>query len=224
LQRGGFRRSGVSAASLSCLAEAASTLRNDEIHVWRVGYRPTLGRQPLLHVLAAYLGCDGSAVDLESEEHGRPRLAARFGHAIDFNWSHSGTDALIAIGRHVRPGVDVERMRPRPRLLEIARRYFEPAECSLLEELAGDERLAMFLGMWTAKEAVLKALGRGLAFGLDRVGIDTRDDVLALRRLDGNDVRSWQLQSLAVGPGVFAALAWQGEPRCVRTGLLAAID
>lgn len=207
---------------LQSLAEAAATLADQHIHVWRVAYRPALGRQPLLHVLAAYLDCAESAVVLESEEHGRPRLAAGAAHPLDFNWSHSGGDALIAIGRGVRLGVDVERLRPRPRLLEIARRYFGELEFSLLEQLPESDRLPAFLGIWTAKEAVLKALGRGIAFGLDRVGIAmTAGGTPTLRHLAESDVGTWQLRAPVFGPGLFSALAWKGEPRQIRTGMLA---
>lgn len=210
---------------LSNLQQAAIALRDDEVHVWHAGYRPSLGRQPLLQVLAAYLDCAESAVSLEIEEHGRPRLSARFDRTLDFNWSHSGDDALIAIGRNLRPGIDVERVRARPRLLEIARRYFEPAEFTMLEGLPESARLPAFLGMWTAKEAVLKALGRGIAFGLDRVVIEMEtEDVPTLRRLGDSDVSSWQLRSLPFGAGLCAALAWQGRSLHIRTGKLAARD
>lgn len=206
------------------LDAAAAALKDDEIHVWHVSaYSPSLGRQPLLHVLSAYLGQDKTAIQLESEEHGRPRLAAGYDSSLDFNWSHSGDHALIAVGRHVRPGVDVECVRPRQRLLEIARRYFDPVEVSLLERLAEGARLEAFLAMWTAKEAVLKALGRGIAFGLDRVGVDLEDGAPALRRLGDDDGGGWQLQGFSPAAGVLAALAWKGERRHVRTGRLAAM-
>lgn len=211
----------MSTSELGSLKSAAVALNDEDIHVWHVAYQPSSGRQPLLQVLAAYLDRAPSAIVLSSEEHGRPTLVTSGDQPLDFNWSHSGGDALIAIARHVRPGVDVERLRPRPRLLEIARRYFDPSEFALLERLPEHERLSVFLSLWTAKEAVLKALGRGLAFGLDRVGLNLAGDgAPALRHLAGSDVDSWQLQALSFDAELRAALAWQGEPRRVRTGML----
>lgn len=85
-------------------------------------------------------------------------------------------------------------------------------------------RDAAFLDLWTAKEAVLKALGRGLAFGLDRLSIASTADRLILQRLEGDDVEAWQLQRLAVDSTLVAALAWRGDARRIRLGTLASSD
>ena len=44
------------------LAKLAEHLRDDEIHVWRLDYRPQLRRAPLRTVLGAYLGIDAASV------------------------------------------------------------------------------------------------------------------------------------------------------------------
>src|SRR3546814_6405959 len=59
------------------------------------------------------------------------------------------------------PGIDLERQRPRARALEIAERYFSADEAAALAALPAADRSVAFLELWTAKEAVLKALGRG---------------------------------------------------------------
>lgn len=203
------------------LAKLAEGLRDDEIHVWRVHYDRQRGRDPLRRVLAAYLGTHESDVVLTDGEHGRPALAPALDVPLGFNWSHSGQHALIAIGKDITPGVDVERQRERPRALEIARRYFTREESDALAALPAERRDAAFLELWTAKEAVLKAIGRGIAFGLDRLNIVSDADVLALDRLDGEDVNEWQLRRLTFEPELLGAIAWRGEPRDVRCGLLA---
>ena len=35
-------------------------------------------------------------------------LAIGHDQSLGFNWSHSGDQALIAVGRHIMPGVDLE--------------------------------------------------------------------------------------------------------------------
>jgi 4'-phosphopantetheinyl transferase len=200
-------------------ADLAERLRDDEVHVWRLPYAPTDGRAPLLGLLGAYLGCSAGSLQLVSGEHGRPALAEA---SIDFNWSHSGAIAFAAVARGVAPGIDVERLRPRPRALALARRYFTPAEFAGLSALAPDRRDLAFLRLWTAKEAVLKALGRGLAFGLHRLDIEYSDDAPRLRALDGCDPAHWQLHALPTGTDCVATLAWRGEGRRVRLGSLAA--
>jgi 4'-phosphopantetheinyl transferase len=198
------------------LAKLAEHLRDDEVHVWHLGYRREQGRAPLRRVLAAYLGLDADA--------GRPALATGHDQSLGFNWSHSGDQALIAIGRHVMPGIDVEHRRERPRALEIAQRYFSADEAATLAALPAADRSAAFLELWTAKEAVLKALGRGLAFGLHRLNIASTGDQLSLLQLEDDDIRAWQLQRLAVDTTLLAALAWRGGARLIRLGTLASLD
>ncbi len=203
------------------LATLAEHLRDDEIHVWRLDYQPQQERVPLRAVLGAYLGIGGDQVALVIGEHGRPALADAHDQSLGFNWSHSGSHALIAIGRGVAPGIDLERLRERPRALEIARRYFSRDEAAALAALPAMARHAAFLDVWTAKEAVLKALGRGIAFGLDRLSVTRTGDQLILQRLEGDDVHAWQLQRLSVDASLVAALAWRGDARRIRLGTLA---
>lgn len=207
------------------LRDAAAQLGNDEIHVWQLHYQKEQGRAPLLAVLAAYLGIPADNVLLATGAHGRPALASTHGQSFDFNWSHSGDAALIAIARGIAPGVDLERVRSRPRALEIAQRYFSRDESAALADIPATERDAAFLALWTAKEAVLKALGRGIAFGLDRLSIsNSRTGALALLHLQGEDLHAWQLQRLALDEGWLGALAWRGGKRRIRLFVLADND
>lgn len=206
------------------LANVAEHLRDDEIHVWQLAYRHFLGRAPLRRVLAAYMDIAPAAVVLVDGEHGRPTLATGHRSTIGFNWSHSGEHALIAIGRHIAPGIDLEQRRERPRALEIARRYFSADEAAALASLPPAQRSAAFLELWTAKEAVLKALGRGLAFGLHRLSIANAGAQLSLRHFEGEDIHAWQLQRVALDASLLAALAWRGAARQVHLHRLASDD
>lgn len=184
-------------------------LDKDEVHVWHFACHRAQGRAPLLALLARYTGAEQTA--LVSGAHGRPRLAQ--GPAgLDFNWSHSGEVAVVALARGIVPGVDVEWVRPRPRAMDLARRFFHPQEAAALQALPAGERERAFLELWTAKEAVLKATGHGISFGLQRLRVG-RERALRLAWLDGDDAAAWQLQALELGAGCVAALAWRGGPR-----------
>jgi 4'-phosphopantetheinyl transferase len=202
-------------------ANVAEHLRDDEIHVWHLPYHRRRGRAPLRSLLAGYLGIDAHQLALAEGVHGRPALAGAQDPSLDFNWSHSGEHALIAIARSIRPGIDLECLRRRPRALDIARRYFSADEVAALSAVPEAGRSAAFLELWTAKEAVLKALGRGIAFGLERLSICRVDGQLALRRLDGDDAGAWQLHALRIDSSLVAALAWRGEQRRIRLWTLA---
>jgi 4'-phosphopantetheinyl transferase len=199
----------------------AARLDPEALHVWRLHYDPRRGRAPLRALLGAYLGVPGEAVELSPGAHGRPRLAGSPAGGLDFNWTHSGDCALVALARQIAPGIDVERRRARPRGLEIARRYFAPEEAAWLAEQPPEHLDEAFLALWTAKEAVLKALGRGLAFGMHRLAIGSGDEGLRLLRLEHDETARWQLQPLAVDPEHVAALAWRGAPRHVSQWVLA---
>lgn len=184
--------------------------------MWPVAYAPAHGRAPLRRVLARYLGRDEAELSLVDDLHGRPALDGD--PPLRFNWSHSGDRALIAVARDVQPGIDLEhRQRRRPRdVLALARRFFSIEEASALAELEQENRELAFLRMWTAKEALLKAHGRGLAFGLARVSVDVFGDAPALRGFAGEELANWQLRALDAGAEHVAALAWRGPSQRVR--------
>jgi 4'-phosphopantetheinyl transferase len=203
------------------VTKVAEHLRSDELHIWRMAYSHHQGRGSLRELLAAYLGCVADDVQLIESEHGKPELATAHASLLAFNWSHSGDQAVFTIGTDVQPGIDIERLRPRPRALEIAQRYFDEEESRALEGIDDEARNVAFLELWTAKEAVLKALGRGLAFGLHRLRIAMHSDRLHLRWLDDDDAQAWQLRRLALDAAHVGAIAWRGSPRVLRYWTLA---
>lgn len=187
-------------------------LADDAVHVWHFPYERAQGRAPLLALLARYLGDKADDVQLVAGEHGRPRLADASATMLDFNWSHCVDHAAVALARGLAPGIDIERLDARANALHLAQRYFHPAETAALAALPAEDRPRAFLELWTAKEAVLKALGRGLAFGLHRLRL-SRGPVPRLLALEGDDPAAWQLHRLALDDGHVATLAWRGGRR-----------
>jgi len=161
--------------------------------------------------LAREFGGDAGDYAFERDAHGRPQLQ---GAALDCNWSHSGEHLLVAAGNGLHVGADLESIRSRTNALAVARRFFAGEEIAWLESQANIEQAALernFLRLWCAKEAVLKAHGRGLAFGLHRLAFAQENGALSLRRCDAElgDVHDWNLREFAPVPGTLAALAWR---------------
>lgn len=193
-------------------------LADDDIHVWHTPWPGGTGEAHFAALVAAYAGPD--APDVIRGDQGKPRLPPPL-DGLGFSWSHSGDVAVLAIGRGPAGflvGVDVETVRPRARALELARRFFAAGEAAWLETLAEDRRVAGFLALWTAKEAVLKAHGGGLSYGLHRAAFTISDNGQALPlAFDGNlgPAEAWQVRPLALGEGRLGAVAWRGDKRRV---------
>lgn len=146
---------------------------------WQDRQARLLGRLLLrggLQRLGLANGLEGWACD----PSGRPRLS---GCEADFSISHANGLALCAVSATRRVGVDVERRAALD--LPSLRAAFGPGEWAEIQA-AADPALAL-LRLWTAKEAALKADGRGLA--LEPSGIDARGRVIRLGETDWNILR-----------------------------------
>lgn len=142
----------------ACLSEderaRAAKLRTPEL-----AHRFVAGRAFLRRTLAAYLGFAPETLRFAYNPYGRPGLASA---PFDFNLSHSGTMALLAVAQGMI-GVDVEHPDPGADLVEIGRQVMSPAELAAFEALPASEREPAFYALWTAKEAVIKAMGTGFS-------------------------------------------------------------
>ncbi len=93
------------------------------------------------------------------------------GGAARFQLSHSGDHAVIGFVRGARIGVDIEARRPLADALRIAGSHFAADETAALAALPPPAVEASFFGLWTRKEAVVKALGTGLSLPLSRFSV-----------------------------------------------------
>ena len=198
-------------------AQPPQALGKNEIHLWlypRWEGSPRAVAQSLVvrDLLASYLGCTAGDLCVERDDHGKPRLA---GGGLEFNVSHSGGAVLVGVSREQPLGVDLELSRRSRPVLDLARRYFDPGEAAALTALPEARRQAAFLGLWSCKEAWLKAQGRGIAFGLHRVvfALDPAGAVMGLQSIDGELAADWSIQWLCPVAEATAALAWRG-PEC----------
>ncbi|NUS61592.1 MAG: 4'-phosphopantetheinyl transferase superfamily protein [Lysobacter sp.] len=158
--------------------------------------------------LADELAVAPGSIEVRRDEYGRPRLVGAL-QGFDVSWSHSGDGLLMALGEGVDVGVDLERARPRPRALELAQRFFHASEHDWLRGLPEPDRSEAFLRLWCAKEAVVKAHGRGIAFGLDKFGLADVDGGLGIAHPHVLLGGPWRVHEWAPRPGYRAALAWR---------------
>jgi 4'-phosphopantetheinyl transferase len=122
--------------------------------------RSIVARAATRRFLGRYLDAAPATLIIDEEEFGKPVLRGR---EIEFNASHSGDLVALALAKETAVGVDVERRRPLNDTVALARRYFSAVEVSIVET-AADHGHAFF-SIWTAKEAIVKASGKGIGSG-----------------------------------------------------------
>lgn len=169
-------------------------------------HRFTVARGMLRRIVGAEVGRDPASLGLVYNAHGKPALAED--ERPFFNLSHSGALGALGIGRTVPFGLDIEQIAPvEPGVAELS---FSPAELSALATYGGAEWLAGFYRCWTRKEAVIKALGLGLAQPLDAfdVTLGPRDEPRLLRLAGSPDAPSrWQLFHFSPADDYMGAVA-----------------
>ena len=183
--------------------------------------RFVIARGALRRLLGAYLGVPPADVELTSDPNGKPHLAS--GHDVTdlrFNVSHSGDLALVAIAAGCEIGIDVERVHKVGQMEQIARRFFHPAEAEAVLATPEAERNAAFLRCWTAKEAILKAIGTGITGSLANIQVPIGNSWQGWIELPGNlstneTSRCW-LQQLTPQDEYLAAIACVESQRLIR--------
>jgi 4'-phosphopantetheinyl transferase len=149
-------------ATARALLSAAERARADRFHRAGDAAHWMVCRASLRQVLGRLLGQPPDTVMLEESPAGKPLLAGA-ATGLHFNLSHCAGLAAIVVCRHGPVGIDVEPVARASDLLECVDAFCHPREIAALPA-GGAGRAAALLEIWTAKEALLKALGTGLAF------------------------------------------------------------
>jgi len=199
-----------------------STLSADEakraarFHFQADRERLLIAHGALRDILARYLDCKAAHLKFSTAEYGKPRLD---GHDLQFNLSHSGDYALVAVTQNCKVGVDVELIRSDMEHEKIANRFFSPNEVSELMALPPEQRELAFFHCWTRKEAYIKAHGLGLSLPLDSFDVSLTPHepaILRATRPDAREAGCWTLVSLGVDSGYTAAIVAEGKNLKVR--------
>lgn len=176
--------------------------------------RAIVSRALLRLLLARYLGAAPQGLTIATDDQGKPfvRDPDATGRPLAFNLAHAGDLLLFGFAR-AAIGVDIEPVRPIPRLDAFVRTALGAGERALHAARPEEERLDHAFRIWVGKEALVKRSGEGI-----------RRDFAAFDLTDG-DARIFVPQD-----GYIAAVSCDGLAtlRFRRTGhierLLAASD
>ncbi len=127
--------------------------------------------------------------------------------SLKFSFSSSGASVVACASRKQVVGIDIEKIRPVADPVGLSKRFFTPAEAATLARMPENARSAAFLCYWTAKEAGLKAVGKGIDSGLNSFVVSQIDHRYVVEYKNENSCYfTWNLQHIEFPEGHFVAL------------------
>jgi 4'-phosphopantetheinyl transferase len=125
----------------------------------------------LRDILSRYLNRDGAKVEFTTLEYGKPGIvgADHKQGGLAFNLSHTRGQLIAALAIDTQIGVDIEYHNPSTDWKGISESYFTKVENEWLMDLPEEEGFKAFYDIWTMKEAVMKADGRGLNLPIEEI-------------------------------------------------------
>lgn len=182
-------------------------------------------------------GIPSAQQSFATNEFGRPQWAAEHEPAVlpSFNLSHARGFVAVAVGRSSSVGVDVEAFGPRwSERTALAFDVLTRREAEWISRESEPKRRGeRFLRVWTLKEALVKAVGRGVGLALDSFELQVDPPKLLTGPTALLPEGRWRLEQWRVDDRGWVALAIDepiGQPMMIRrhhfdtVSLLAALD
>jgi 4'-phosphopantetheinyl transferase len=170
----------------------------------------TVGRGRMRQILGVEIGKRPDELVFATVANGKPVLDG----GPQFNLTHSGGWAGLAVSHAADIGLDLETWRPVEQ--GVAERFFSRREAANIRALSGNDWRDAFFRVWTRKEAVIKALGTGLSHDLGSFDVTLDAGDARIERIVGDTASDWTLIDLNPPPGFAAALALRSGGRPVR--------
>lgn len=165
-----------------------------------------LARYYLRQILGHYLNQTPASITFAYTENEKPYLAHH--PHLQFNLSHSDNQAIYAVTLNHAIGIDIEKMTDHyPQA--VAKRFLSPQEYNAINASPHDKRAMLFYRVWTRKEALVKAIGKGVfSFPLSSFSVSTEaeNEVITL-----TDQTQWKILTLLCHDGFQSALATQQQ-------------
>lgn len=177
---------------------------NDRIHF-------ISARAILREIIGRYLALKPSEILFSYNSYGKPYLIHKI---LNFNLSHASYLAVYIFANSKQVGIDIEKIRPFPGFMNIAKRFFSEQENIDLHSIPGDQQLEAFFKCWTRKEAFIKAIGNGLSFPLNQFDVTLLPNEPArVRNINGKNesVDLWSMSSINPTPDHVGAFLFENN-------------
>lgn len=157
-------------------------------------------------VLSHLLGCHYTELNFYYTDNKKPHLV---NNLLYFNLSHSGNWILLGVSQTQEIGVDIEVMESLNSQEAIMKRFFSHAEYRAYLALSPHEQQLGFYLAWTRKEAIVKAMGKGVSFGFNQfqVSLNPNQPAYLIAMNDKNWQEPWFLEGSLFLPSYTYAVA-----------------
>ena len=168
----------------------------------------------LRETLGNYCKVPPESLLFEYNDHGKPSLSPHCcPFPIQFNLSHSGDRAVLAVSHGAAVGVDIEQIRPRKHIRDIVSRFFTHEECEFVFTCGDEEELLQrFYSLWVRKEAVVKTMGESLPPWLKTISPLPMRPADTWAPVATSVLPEASLTCFDVFPGYLGALCVEGPP------------
>jgi 4'-phosphopantetheinyl transferase len=153
------------------------------------------------------LACDIPPAKLALKHQRDSQPTCQDAPGLHLSFSSSGNTIIACASPRNAVGIDVERLRVITNSVALAKRFFSPKEADALAAMPVDEQNIHFLYHWTAKEAALKAIGKGIVYGLNTFSVERANNTLSYSICGPNEATAGlSLQHLSFLPEHVIAL------------------
>jgi len=173
-----------------------------------------LRRGILKQIISKYLAIDPQNLPFEYNRFGKPYLITdSLKHDLKFNMSYSNNVALCCISPQKNVGIDIEYLHKDVEFQPIIDRFFSQNEKEFIENIVINKQKEGFFKIWTRKEAILKAMGKGMSFPLEMINVPFKKNNFTINinsfGNQGNE-SSWYVQDLFPASNYVASIAIEG--------------
>ncbi len=175
---------------IPCLSED-ERIRADKLKIEQKKNQFVITRGLLRQLLSKCMEKGPGEIEFFFGQHCKPYINDKCNNkSIEFNVSHSGDYALIAITLENTVGVDIEKINPGIDYQSLSNRFFSNKEKYELISFDNNEKLDAFYRAWVRKESFIKATGKGIAFGLDFFSVSLDEDNNTGTEVDSPDAEN----------------------------------
>lgn len=181
-----------------------------EIGSDRVRHQYLVTRALVRTTLSRYVAVAPEDWVFEASVGGRPEIASPVATGLRFNLSHTRGMAACLVTDDIDAGVDVENIERSLDVQGLAERRFAAEEAAELHARPESAQQRHFFGLWTLKEAYLKARGHGITRPLRSVVFSLTGDDGLFARLESpleDRAKCWQFALFELSSSVLMAVA-----------------